>query len=179
MPDHATEGVVPSNRSRTRWQAVTTALGAALVAGLFDAACVCPAVRVGGCGFSLLGDWQEVHTGLTAALFGWFSPFILPWLANPVLLAGGLMFLQGKHRRAATLGGVAFALGLTPWVFMVEPNEILPPATGLSGLFVGYYLWLSSMAALVIGSVVAGAAVRGTREAWQRPDLASQPPGPR
>jgi hypothetical protein len=78
----------------------------------------------------------------------------------PLLLLGLVVLLKGEHRRAAMVGGAAVALGLTTWGLVVEPNEIVPPATGLSGLFVGYYLWLASMATLVIGSVAAGATRR-------------------
>jgi hypothetical protein len=129
---------------------------AVVVAALFAAACFCPAVRVGGYGLSLLGDWQEVHVGLTALLLGWLTLFLLPWLANPSLLAGWLALLQGECRRAAGLGAGAFVLGLTMWLGLVAPAGLIPPSTGLTGLYLGYYLWLGSMVALVTGAMVAG-----------------------
>jgi hypothetical protein len=109
---------------------------------------------------TLLGNWQEDYLGLTALLFGWLTVFLLPWLANPVLLAGWLALLQGQCRRAAALGVVAFGIGLAARAVLVAPYDLIPPSQGITGLYAGYYLWLGSMAVLVLGAIVAGSGAR-------------------
>jgi hypothetical protein len=150
-----------------------------VVAALFAAACFCPAVRVGGYGVGLLGDWQEVHFGLTALLLGWLTSFLLPWLANPIHLAGWLALLHGDCRRAAALGAGAFVLGLTLHLELVAPAELIPPSTGLTALYAGYYLWLGSMVVLATGAVVMGAGnlLRRHRQAGAQPE--AKPAQPR
>jgi hypothetical protein len=126
---------------------------------LFGAACSCPAARVGGYG-ALLGDWQEDYCGLTALFFGWLTLFLGPWLANPVLLVGWVALLRGQCGLAAALGLVASSLALTAWAVLVPPYDLVPPSQGITGLYAGYYLWLGSMAALVIGAAVVGGLAR-------------------
>jgi hypothetical protein len=149
------EGV--TGRAAIRWIEVAAAAG---VAALFSVACCCPAARVGGCGMSPLGDWQEDYPGLAALLCGWLTVFLLPWFANPVLLVGCLALLRGQHLRAAALGGAALGLGLTARVVLVAPYELMPPSQGITWLYAGYYLWLGSMAVLVIGALAAAGDAR-------------------
>jgi hypothetical protein len=142
----------PDRAARERRLRVMTAVG---VAAFYMLACGLPAVELGGWSFAPLGDWHEVHHGWAAALLGWFTPYFLPWVANPLLFAGWVNLLCGNNRSAAALGGVAFVLGLSVWAFVVEPYTIVPPEKGLSGLSAGYYLWQASMLVLIFGAVSA------------------------
>jgi hypothetical protein len=156
MSDFSTGGGGVSCCRTLRWFRVAAAVG---VAVLFGAACYCPAVRVGGYG-ALLGDWQEDYRGLRALLFGWLTLFFGPWLANPVLFLGCVALLRGQCRRTAVLGLVALALGLTARAVLIAPYDLMPPSQGITGLYTGYYLWLGSMVALVVGAAVAGGVAR-------------------
>jgi hypothetical protein len=153
MSDGPTVATGVSPRGSLRWFRVATVVG---VAALFGAGCYCPAARVGGYG-ALLGDCQEDYRGLAALLFGWLTLFLAPWFANPVLLVGCVALLRGQCHCAAVLGLVALALGLTAWAVLIPPYDLMPPSEGITGLYAGYYLWLASMVALVIGAVVASA----------------------
>ncbi len=150
MADRPTDAVVPSDRKWTR------RVASAVVAALFLAACLRPAVRVQGWTFQLFGDSEVDYRGAEAALYGWFSPFFLPWFANLFLLAGWLELIRGGGRWAAALGGMALALGASAWVFMVYPPCLLLRGVALTRLLTGYYLWQGSMIALVLSGLWVG-----------------------
>jgi hypothetical protein len=159
--------------ARRRWCRM---MAAGLVAALFVAACCCPAVRVSA-SLGRLGAWPEEQVGLTVLIFGWLTPYLPAWVANPALLAGWLALLREECRWAVGLGMAAFALGLTAWPGLLESTERSSTSPVLIGLDTGYYLWMSSMVVLVFGAVVGGGPLHGHNRAGPRPSASGlQPP---
>jgi hypothetical protein len=90
----------------------------------------------------------------------WLELGGLAWLANPALLFGIFALRKNRRKLAGTLGLVALLMGITV-VFLVH-NEIGP-------VLIGYYVWLSGMAILVI----CGARSQHGAQASQRMEKAS------
>lgn len=93
----------------------------------------------------------EVKTlpGIVCLLYGWV---VVPgWIANPLVIIGGILQAFGKHRAALVLSIIALVSALTAPLWM--SGGIMP----LRYPHVGYYVWVASILALVI------AAVRGLR----------------
>jgi hypothetical protein len=67
------------------------------------------------------------------------------WFANPILLIAVYFFARRKWLLAAVLGLVALVLGLTAF----SPPSVDARGT-LARFWVGYYLWLASMAAVIV-----------------------------
>jgi hypothetical protein len=103
-----------------------------LVAGIYFFACTRPAYLV----------FQTEVDGWTALAQAWlFAPFLLPWSANIWLLIGGICLLRGHYRPAVVFGMIAFLAA-----------SFLAVLDHGANLLEGYWLWLVSMACLLIFS---------------------------
>jgi hypothetical protein len=111
------------------------------VLGLFVAACALPAVRITPWGT----DDTGVMRGAAALAGGWMAwPTAVPWLANPLLLAGWLCFWGRRDGAAVGLGWAAVAAGLTV-PLAVRPGYVEAVLPGCS-------LWLASLALFALAA---------------------------
>ena len=89
--------------------------------------------------------------------------FFANWLANPVLWLGLVLYITGQRRWAMWAGSLALGLGLLVLPFVWDQVRHYP----------GYWVWLGSLASLLVGSlvcrVVAGPAVEGSRAEGDKP----------
>ncbi|MDG3007368.1 hypothetical protein [Paludisphaera mucosa] len=131
--------------------------------GLYAGACATPALRNGGDGES-----ANYIYGWTLLMMGWLPPYIFAWMANPLMLAGWGAYLFRCYRTARVIGLVAFIFALTTW-YLLEP----------ASLFIGYFLWQASAAALTACAYLAAEGVRKTKPATADLDAVdSLPIGP-
>jgi hypothetical protein len=126
---------------------------AAIVIGLYAAACSSPAVYVEGFPSTTGPKENPARLGIVALLLGWslglpgsnFSagfPSCVPWSANWFLFVGWGFLLANRFGTAAWLAAVATVLALATW------------ATAVAHLLIGYYLWHASMLVLMIGAII-------------------------
>lgn len=113
---------------------------------LYVAACAAPAIQVDEGGHACTAVRLGTLPGLATLLLGWLPPFTLPWLANPLLLVGGVFLLLRKPGVAVILGGIAVGLGLTTWVYAY--------AMAWKGVLPGYYLWQGSLVTFTLAAWV-------------------------
>jgi hypothetical protein len=131
-----------------------------LVGSLFIVACASPAVEIEcpphvGRDFGDINPFPDLasgtHYGIVALLFGWGSPWALPWLANVLLVIGWILLLLKKN--AAALGfGIAMALfGFTTLAYLFVHLD----SYHLTRLLVGYYLWQAGLIVFALGALFA------------------------
>jgi hypothetical protein len=77
------------------------------------------------------------------------------WFANPVLWVGYLLFVARRWRWAALAGAVALVLGSAMVIIAVVGDPKADLRWSVADYRVGYWLWLGSMALLVLAAVVA------------------------
>lgn len=98
------------------------------------------------------GDPAEVMIGLMAALGGWQAVvglFNFAWFANPLYFIS-LGLVRGRHwRSAAALGSLAFLVALHTFSLI---GRQMPDGAVMVRLHAGFYLWLSSMLVVILGS---------------------------
>ena len=102
------------------------------------------------------GDCGEIGSGLLIFLSGFFGLFIggacLTWLANPLLIVSWILF-NSKKKTSLVLSSISLLIGLSFLLF----NEIIINEAGnygeITGYEFGYWLWLLSMATMLIGGI--------------------------
>lgn len=114
-----------------------------LVASLYAAACVCPAVKVDEGGHACTAIRIGTLPGFGALLLGWIPPLTIPWSANGLLVTGAIFLLFKQWGVAACLGSAAALAGLSTWAFAFSFQELL----------VGYYLWQGSLLSFAGGTL--------------------------
>jgi hypothetical protein len=100
----------------------------------------------------------QIMKGYEVLLLGWQGLFIgnFAWMAN-VLLAVSLVLLLGGHERAAAITAmIAFALALQ--TIMLLGARVIADEGGvthmtMSRLYTGFYLWIASIAVVLVGSL--------------------------
>jgi hypothetical protein len=121
--------------------AVTVAVGS-----LYVAACASPAIDYKPPQNRDFGDITPygVVLGIVTLLVGWMNPsLIIPWSANPMLLAGWILLLCKRTAIGLGFGLAATLAGLSTWVFIDEQMQLL----------LGYYLWQGSLVAFALGAL--------------------------
>lgn len=91
------------------------------------------------------GSEDQLVYGITCVLYGWFPPYTLGWLANPLLAAAALAYRTDRPAGALTLVGLA--LGSAALAPMILDHEGL-----LRYPHVGYVAWVASMICLGIAA---------------------------
>jgi hypothetical protein len=77
--------------------------------------------------------------------FGGLNAFV-PWLGNPMFWVAVWFFAIGRCRRACLAGALATVMSATLWLFADSESRHL--------LFIGYYVWLLSMAMLTVAAAI-------------------------
>ena len=89
-------------------------------------------------------------------LLGWLAlgTGVLAWLANPVLFMGWILLRYKRFKSAAACAAIALLLMISfLFVDKVISSEAGTYST-ITGYGLGYWLWLASSAALLIGSIL-------------------------
>jgi uncharacterized membrane-anchored protein len=100
--------------------------------------------------------------GFGLLLVGWLAVLdgVPAWLANPAVLCAWILLLIGFRRAALVSAGLALALALS----FLRCHQVLTDSAGtysrITGYGPGYWLWVSSMAAALVGGIVDLATVR-------------------
>jgi hypothetical protein len=105
-------------------------------------------------------DYDAYADGKWLALLGWMSilgggltPFLI-WLANPLFsLAVTLTLTRSSRWLVLLLSSGALAIALSFSTLEVILTSERPEFSKITSLEAGYYLWVSSMAVLVIGTL--------------------------
>jgi hypothetical protein len=103
--------------------------------------------------------------------FGWVGVLsgTVAWLANPVMFLAWIMF-HSRHYRAATLFAViAVVLILSFLLTKTVVSSESPTYSKVVGYGLGYWFWLASAVALLIGSLIES--VRSKRKAAESSSL--------
>jgi hypothetical protein len=108
-----------------------------LALGLYMLSLVTPCVITQ----KLFGGGTETNPGLACLLLGWCT---IPWYANPFLLVAAIANAFRAHEIAFIFSVTALVAALT--LFGYDAREIQP--------HVGYFIWLASIAAMGVSSVV-------------------------
>jgi hypothetical protein len=92
---------------------------------------------------TFFGFWTAYHASVWSALF-------IPWLANPLLLAGTIFLFLRRWPCAWVTGALAILCVLyLPWIRHWYSEEVGENPK----LLPGYYLWLGSMVVLTVVGV--------------------------
>lgn len=89
-------------------------------------------------------------------LVGWVALFdgTITWIANPTLFIAWILFYRRRYRRAAAFAAIATGLMLS---FLLTKTIISSEATTharVIGYGPGYWLWVASALALLVGSLL-------------------------
>lgn len=127
---------------------------------LYVVSCFLPATTIGS-----FGD-GKLDIGLIHLVFGYLSGLrgIPAWSANFIIWLAAGCFLDSKYRAASVLGVMAALLGLTTLT-----------SFKLEAMYVGYYLWQSSLIIFAVGAIVARYWSRWARIGFG-PSTVSEPP---
>ena len=89
-------------------------------------------------------------------LFGWIGIFsgTVAWLANPVMFLAWIKFFSGRYRTATLFAAIAAALILSFLLTKTVVSSETPTYSKVVGYGVGYWFWLASAVALLIGSLL-------------------------
>lgn len=121
-----------------------------LAAILFFCSLLLPAFTIGDAG----------TIGLGALIYGWVGigrSFGWSWLANPFFILTLVLFLNGKsitRRIAIFTAAAAFLFSLSFLLVGKIPGEKTEPFVGIVRREAGYWIWLYSMAALLIAAIL-------------------------
>lgn len=105
-----------------------------------------------------IGDSDTIGVG--ALIYGWTclkSPVGWPWLANPLFVFTLFLFFHRKsiwRRTAVYTSGAALLLALGFLLVHKMPGEKADPMVWTLTREVGYWVWLGSMAALVVAAML-------------------------
>jgi hypothetical protein len=119
---------------------------------LYLASLSVPAIKLEG---------DERHYGWAILIYGWFGilKHEFAWLANPLLLLGLVTLLARQNLLTCVAAVGCIALGL-----LALRTTMLPTSIGnqsrVVGFTIGYYLWMGSFVALLIGAFMQGMASR-------------------
>ena len=123
---------------------------------LYLASCLALALRFDR--IERASDGPHLVKGWEAALLGWQGIFLgnLGWIANPILLIGLVFALRGSWRPAAVCAGLALLLALD--TLRLVGKRVIADEGGvthmvLSQLHAGFYLWIASIALVLVGSL--------------------------
>ncbi|HTL27841.1 MAG TPA: hypothetical protein VL282_01410 [Tepidisphaeraceae bacterium] len=102
------------------------------------------------------GDEPSAPRCFGLLLVGWLALFerIFAWLANPALIATWVLLFTRRPRSGAICAIVSLALSLS---FLLHRHITLSESGNVSrivGYGPGYWLWVSSIATVLIGSVI-------------------------
>jgi hypothetical protein len=160
----------------------------AIVVALYVAACALPAVQTYHCDFAFKGSSSHLdEIGLVALLLGWLEgSSVLFWMANPLLFLSLALLLAEAYRSAAVsaAAGTAFAASLLAAMTTGEVARMAGPLGNqchVTKVYSGYFFWLSSHLALMLGSLALLIWGRSARPAPPRlgPDAAAAADAPR
>jgi hypothetical protein len=123
---------------------------------LYAAACATPALRFEQIENAARGP--TIIKGYEAALLGWQALFVgnFGWIANLPLAVSLVFVLSGSWRPAAVCSGIALLLALDTLLLLgdrIKADESGLNHMVLGGLQLGFYLWIASMAAVLLGSL--------------------------
>ena len=86
--------------------------------------------------------------GWGVLLMNLFVVWVPSWAANPLLLVGLYSFNHGQYGKTAILGFIALLLGtIWLWGLLFDHDQN-------TGLGPGYWVWLGSMALLILGAAI-------------------------
>ena len=122
----------------------------------YVAACVTPVLR-----FDQIENAMrppQIMKGYEVLLLGWQGVFIgnFAWMANVLLLASALLLLTSRVRAASICAAIAFVVALqtlTLFGARVIADEGGVTHMTMSRLYVGFYLWIASIAVVLAGSL--------------------------
>jgi hypothetical protein len=119
---------------------------------------------------SLFGG--KIYSTIDGAQLAPFTPIVfIGWLPNPLCWAAIAMLHARRWAFAGCVGAFAFLLALS-WVLKDMSGPLLPPerqnVLPYYELRIGYYVWLSSMALIVLAAMVGR---------WARPGRGCLHPG--
>lgn len=129
-------------------------VGVALLA--YVAACIAPVMR-----FDQIENAMrppQIMKGYEVLLLGWQGMFVgnFAWTANVLLLASALLLWTSHARAAAICAGLALLVALQ--TLMLLGARVIADEGGvthmtMSRLYVGFYLWIASIAVMLAGSL--------------------------
>ena len=129
-------------------------LGIALVT--YVVACIAPVMR-----FDQIENATrppQIMKGYEALLLGWQGIFVgnFAWVANVLLLASALLLLTSHVRAAAISSGIALVVALQ--TLMLLGARVIADEGGvthmtMSRLYIGFYLWIASIAVVLASSL--------------------------
>jgi hypothetical protein len=122
----------------------------------YVAACVAPVLR-----FDQIENATrppQIMRGYEVLLLGWQGIFAgnFAWMANVLLLASALLLLTSHVRAAAISAGIALVVALQTLTLLgarVIADEGGVTHMTMSRLYVGFYLWIASIAVMLAGSL--------------------------
>jgi hypothetical protein len=124
---------------------------------LFAVGCCLPALE-----FKTSSGVNDVMWGLRALAIGWSGLFagVMAWYANPFWLTGIVLGFARKPLLAALAGVIAIAIALT--TFSLVGRELPGDESNVTRMTVirllpGCYVWLSSLATLILSALFHGA----------------------
>lgn len=105
-------------------------------------------------------DADYVWSGGQALILGWQAVFVrnFAWFANPAYFVSVLLLFRRRWRAAAAVGSLALLLALHALALVgrqLPADEGGVNVTALIRLHAGFYVWLASMLAVIVGALVA------------------------
>ena len=149
-----------------------------LVGALFIAACEFPAVEIvcpprdpqAARDFGDINPFPDLasgtHYGIVALMFGWGSPWVLPWFANVLLFIAWILLLFKRNGKALGFGIAATVVGFTTVAYLFVQSG----GHQLTQLLVGYYLWQASLIVFALGALIARRWDRREKQPRPSPD---------
>jgi hypothetical protein len=98
--------------------------------------------------------------GIAAVIYGWVGfgkSFGWSWLANPLFILTLFFFFHRKtsaRRAAVSMAAAAFLLSFSFLLVDKIPGEKTEPMVGMVTRAAGYWIWLCSMASLLVAAVL-------------------------
>jgi hypothetical protein len=142
-----------THRPDVGWKPVLGVLG--LTAGVFVVACALPALVV-----QREGDPPETWPGYQLLWMGPMAPLIgqFGWFAHAPAAVGAFALLVRWFRAAAALAALAILIGLQSLMLFQQPFPANEGGVGpdfvTQAFGAGFYVWLTSFAVLLVGSLV-------------------------
>jgi cellulose synthase/poly-beta-1,6-N-acetylglucosamine synthase-like glycosyltransferase len=99
----------------------------------------------------VMEGWECTYMGLLGLAIGQFEAF-----SNLALICSGILLLERMWKAAFIASGLALVLALQTFALFITPisfDEAHATQSVLSGLDVGFYLWISSIVIVFIASL--------------------------